>query len=95
MGDAVPHTYQAGMGLSGNLVAAMPSVHLGVTTLMLLALWRTPLRWASGAYLVAMSFAVVYTGDHYVVDVLAGMALGAAGWMMMRPRGQAGGPRID
>ncbi len=94
MGDAVPHTYQAGMGLSGNLVAAMPSVHLGVTTLMLLALWHTPLRWAAGAYLVAMSLAVVYTGDHYVVDVLAGMALAGVGWVLMAPRRQFRGQAV-
>jgi hypothetical protein len=94
MGDAVPHTYHAGMGLSGNLVAAMPSVHLGVTTLMLLALWHTPLRWVAGAYLIAMSVAVVYTGDHYAVDVLAGMALAGVGWILMAPRGQAGGRAV-
>ena len=61
---------------------------------MLLALWRTPLRLAAGAYLVAMSLAVVYTGDHYVVDVLAGMALAGVGWVLMAPRMQVRGQTV-
>jgi membrane-associated phospholipid phosphatase len=84
-GDAVPQLYHSGMGLSGNLVAAMPSVHLGVTALMVAALRPTPLRWAAVVYLLAMGVAVVYTADHYVVDVLAGVALAALCWRVTRP----------
>ena len=41
-----------------------------------------------------MSLAVVYTGDHYVVDVLAGMALAGVGWVVMAPREQIGGSAV-
>jgi membrane-associated phospholipid phosphatase len=58
----------------------MPSVHLGVTTLIACALWSTPLRWPALGYLLAMGFAVVYGGEHYAVDVLAGVALAGAAW---------------
>jgi hypothetical protein len=81
---SLPTAYQMGTGISANMVAAMPSVHLGVTTLILCALWRSPLRWAAALYLAAMSATVVYTGDHYVVDVLAGMALALVCWRWAR-----------
>ena len=67
----------------GNAVAAMPSVHTGATMLVLLAAWasgRLPLRVAGVAYLAAMAFALVYLGEHYVLDVLAGAALASATW---------------
>lgn len=64
----------------GNPVAAMPSLHAGMACL--LALYgiqrlRTPARWLLLAYPVAMSVALVYDGEHYVVDVLAGALLAA------------------
>jgi hypothetical protein len=57
-----------------NPVAAMPSLHAGFPLLVWLVLWRTWPRWgwAVVVYPLAMSFAVVYTGEHYVVDCLAG-----------------------
>jgi membrane-associated phospholipid phosphatase len=83
-GDTPPDIYQYGLGLSGNLVAAMPSVHLGVTALILSALWRTPLRWAALCYLAAMAWAICYTGDHYLVDGVAGVLLGLVCWRFAR-----------
>ncbi|MGN6523948.1 MAG: phosphatase PAP2 family protein [Actinomycetes bacterium] len=66
-----------------NLVAAMPSLHFGTTLFVTIVLWRrvVHLRWlparvTSYAVLVcyppAMAFSLVYAGEHYVVDVLAG-----------------------
>jgi hypothetical protein len=78
--SALPTAYQLGTGVSSNMVAAMPSVHLGVTTLIACALWHTVLRWPAVVYLVVMAITVVYTGDHYVVDVLAGVALAIGCW---------------
>ncbi|MEO6058111.1 MAG: phosphatase PAP2 family protein [Gemmatimonadales bacterium] len=72
--------YAMGQGMSGNLVAAMPSVHLGIATLVMLALWGTPLRWLGRLYVPAMLWAVVYGGEHYACDGLAGIALGALCW---------------
>jgi membrane-associated phospholipid phosphatase len=62
----------------GNPVAAMPSLHAGMT--VLIALYaiqrlRSRWRWLLLAYPVAMSTALVYFGEHYVVDVLAGALL--------------------
>ncbi len=62
----------------GNPVAAMPSLHAGMA--FLLALYgiqrlRSRARWLLLAYPVAMSVALVYDGEHYVVDVLAGALL--------------------
>jgi len=58
-----------------NNVAAMPSLHAGYALLLSLYLWRIAPRWARPAlalYPVAMAWALVYTGEHYVVDCVAG-----------------------
>jgi len=58
-----------------NNVAAMPSLHGAYALLIALYLWRMAPRWAKpllALYPVAMGFALVYTGEHYAVDVLAG-----------------------
>jgi PAP2 superfamily len=90
-GEYAPATYEYGQGLSGNAVAAMPSVHLAVTTLIACALWPTRLRGASLAYMAAMLFTVVYGGEHYVVDGVAGVTLaGFAWWLASRGRRRAG-----
>lgn len=64
----------------GNPVAAMPSLHAGIALLVtIFAVSRLrrlgPARWLLLAYPAAMAFALVYYGEHYVVDVLAGWAL--------------------
>jgi membrane-associated phospholipid phosphatase len=68
----------------GNPVAAMPSLHAGITFLVAMyGIWRlrTPLRWLLVLYPLAMSTALVYYAEHYVVDVLAGAVL--AGLVMV------------
>lgn len=58
-----------------NNVAAMPSLHGAYALLISLYLWRMVPRWTRpllALYPVAMGFALVYTGEHYAVDVLAG-----------------------
>jgi membrane-associated phospholipid phosphatase len=62
----------------GNPVAAMPSLHAGIT--FLIAIYgiqrlRTPWRWLLALYPLAMSTALVYYAEHYVIDVLAGAVL--------------------
>ena len=64
----------------GNPVAAMPSLHAGITFLVAMyGIWRlrTPLRYLLVLYPIAMSVTLVYYGEHYVVDVLAGAVLAA------------------
>lgn len=63
-----------------NQEAAVPSLHAAYPMLLLLFFWGAG-RWARiglGAYVVAMALTLVYTGEHYVSDVLAGwLAAGA------------------
>ena len=60
----------------------MPSVHLGIATLVALALWPTPVRWLAVLYVPAMLWAVVYGGEHYVCDGLAGIAIASVCWAL-------------
>ncbi len=58
-----------------NPVAAVPSLHGAYTLLVVIFLWRSVPRWARpllAAYPVAMAFALSYTAEHYIVDVLLG-----------------------
>lgn len=65
---------------SVNLVAAIPSLHAGVTALVVMFLWRRiQPRWRVllVAYVLTMAFALVYSAEHYVVDILLGWLLAA------------------
>jgi membrane-associated phospholipid phosphatase len=60
-----------------NNVAAFPSLHAGLPLLITLFFWPRVRAWARVAllaYTVAMALALVYGGEHYVADVLAGYA---------------------
>jgi hypothetical protein len=60
-----------------NNVAAVPSLHAAFSLLVAITLWPRRRRWLApfvAAYPLLMAFAVVYTGEHYVADVLAGWA---------------------
>jgi membrane-associated phospholipid phosphatase len=64
----------------GNPVAAMPSLHAGITFLVAMyGIWRlrSPLRFLLVLYPAAMCVTLVYYGEHYVVDVVAGAVLAA------------------
>jgi PAP2 superfamily protein len=65
---------------SVNLVAAIPSLHAAVTALISIFLWRrVRARWRPllVAYPLAMAFVLVYSAEHFVVDILLGWALAA------------------
>jgi hypothetical protein len=64
-----------------NNVAAMPSLHAAYALLIALSLWRhAGRRWRPllVLYPPAMAFSLVYTGEHYVVDCVAGWVYAAA-----------------
>jgi hypothetical protein len=66
---------------SVNLVAAIPSLHAAVTAMISIFLWRRVRRgWRPllVVYPLAMAFVLVYSAEHYVVDILLGWALAAA-----------------
>jgi membrane-associated phospholipid phosphatase len=63
---------------STNEVAAFPSLHLGFTVMVATYFWRTAKPWLRVllvAYPLLMMFSLVYSGEHYVFDCLAGAAL--------------------
>ncbi|RDH77016.1 phosphatase PAP2 family protein [Mycolicibacterium moriokaense] len=65
---------------SVNLVAAIPSLHAGMTLAIAGFLWRRVNRgWRVllAAYVLIMAFTLVYTAEHYVTDILLGWALAA------------------
>jgi hypothetical protein len=79
----------------GNPVAAMPSLHGGIS--MLIALYgitrlRAQWRWLLLLYPLLMGFALVYYSEHYVVDILAGWVLavvvmvGCSWWERAHPQ---------
>ena len=69
-----------------NLVAAVPSLHAAFAALVAMFLWprvRRGWRPLLALYAVAMGFALVATGEHYVFDILLGWAYAALvmiGW---------------
>jgi membrane-associated phospholipid phosphatase len=63
--------------LGGNPWAAMPSLHFATSLMAALLLAETgPLEGAAGwAYAGALGFALVYLGEHYVIDLLVAAAI--------------------
>ena len=63
---------------SVNLVAAIPSLHAALSAMVVVFLWRRiHWRWRPFlvAYVLTMAFALVYSAEHYVVDILLGWVL--------------------
>lgn len=95
--SAVSSKFSFSSLIQGNPYAAIPSLHGGYAMLCFLfvagLVWRKRWRWfvivPAALYPLALSFVRVYTGDHYVVDLLAGYAFAAAayfgvGWYWRR-----------
>jgi len=63
--------------LGGNPVAAMPSLHFASSVMAAHVLSEVdPVAGSLGwAYATTLGFALVYLGEHYLVDLLAGLAL--------------------
>jgi membrane-associated phospholipid phosphatase len=63
-----------------NPVAAMPSLHAAFPLMLLLFFWSAGL-WARlllGFYTLAMAFTLVYGGEHFVADIVAGWLMAIA-----------------
>jgi membrane-associated phospholipid phosphatase len=92
-GHTVNTAFEKGAAYS-NPVAAMPSLHAAIPALIVLFFWgsaRRTVRVALAAYALAMGVTLVYSGEHYVVDVLLGwlyaaIAVGAVSAFQRRAR---------
>ncbi len=75
---------QPGFWFEPNQLAALPSIHVAATVLILLVASRVGRLAAivAGLYALLMTFAVVYLGEHYVLDAVLGWAVALAGWWL-------------
>ena len=87
---------QAAVALTGhstmfyNELAAVPSLHCGFAVAIGIALAAASRRsWSRSLWLLwgpAVCLSVVTTGNHYVFDIVAGLAAATAGWALTRRR---------
>jgi membrane-associated phospholipid phosphatase len=80
------NAYDQGSYIAGtNDVAAMPSLHTALTAVVAMSLWRVHrLAGVAGwAYVGAMAFSLMYLGEHYLIDLIAGVATAIAGWKLV------------
>ena len=73
---------EAAASFDQNAVAAMPSLHVALTVVIAGVMAQFGRMWkrAGIAYVAAMCLALVYLGEHYVIDEIAGIALGLGAW---------------
>ena len=78
----------SGSSVLANDVAAIPSLHAAYPMMIAAFFWRQCGGWARAGlalYTVAMTVALVYSAEHYVVDIVFGwIYAGATGWAMWR-----------
>jgi hypothetical protein len=72
---------------SYNLVAAVPSLHAAwpMIGLLVIRAYRLP-RWLfalQAIQLAGVLFAIVYTGEHYVIDAVVGLLYAVAAWRIV------------
>ncbi len=87
--SAIPSGISLSSLVQSNPYAAIPSLHGGFAFLVFLFVaglaWRTRWRWPAFAvglfYVLVLSFARVYTGDHYVIDLVFGYLYAAAAYI--------------
>ena len=77
--DTIPDTARDKPGALANWYAAVPSYHFGWIALAMAGVWWTWKNWLLRAAAVAfaglMWWAIVVTGNHYFLDMVAGVAM--------------------
>ncbi|MDQ2682414.1 MAG: phosphatase PAP2 family protein, partial [Chloroflexota bacterium] len=73
-----------GWSFEPNAIAAFPSVHVAAATLLSLTLLRevSSRRALLFLYPAAMSLAIVWLGEHFVADAIAGLLLPLGAWAL-------------
>lgn len=70
-----------------NVVAAVPSLHVAWPVICLLVIRKhrlpMPLFAAQAALTLGVVFAIVYTGEHYLVDAILGAVYALAAWWLL------------
>jgi hypothetical protein len=88
-----------------DVTAAVPSLHVAFPVICVLTALQSRLpRWVVTGLvlnLLGVVFAIVYMGEHYVVDAIAGLVYGLVAWSLVRrilgaePRGEAGATPVS
>lgn len=76
--------YEAGYKVIGesNPIAAMPSMHMAITFLILFPVWqvRRSMGIAALVYGLLMGLALIYLGEHYFIDIAVGAMIATYSW---------------
>lgn len=87
LNSIVPGIFKTGDNVGGaNDVAAMPSLHIAIVAIIsFYFMTRGRIGVALGVlYILAMSFALVYLGEHYFSDIVVGIAVALVSWVTVR-----------
>lgn len=80
--------YEAGYKIVGesNPIAAMPSMHFAITFILVWVAHGRGRVWEIAAWLYALSMgaALVYMGEHYIIDVIVGGAVTTYCWFVTK-----------
>ncbi len=73
--------------LDKNLTAAMPSIHQAVIFLFGCALWKYGFlgKLIAISYNILMMWSLVYLGEHFLVDAIAGYLIAISSWIIVKP----------
>jgi len=87
-----PHTFSVASVIPGNPYAAIPSLHAGYAFLVFLTVaglllgsrvrFRRMLVGLCAVYPLLQGLAVVYTGNHYVIDIVIGFGFATAAFVV-------------
>lgn len=90
-GDYI-YTY-AFYGVNPNGFAAWPSLHVAYPFLTFLVLRRAfgRIGWLAFAYTLLVAFSVMYTGDHWIIDCVGGIAFAYVSFYAVTHAGTAQG----
>lgn len=80
--------YEAGYKIVGesNPIAAMPSMHFAITFILVWVARGRGIGWEVAAWIYALSMgaALVYMGEHYVIDIVVGGMVTTYAWYSMK-----------